>query len=318
MSARDHQRFFGSLTAAVFILVAVPAIAAYGKETSAKEKLLAAQSWGYQLAGLELKDLAQSNYDVLVVDYSHNGNHASALSRREVAALKRKPNGDRRIVLSYLSIGEAENYRYYWQKQWQDTPPDWLYSENQRWRGNYRVRFWTDSWKNIIYEARDSYLKRIVDAGFDGVYLDRVDVHSEMRQFNPNARRDMIRFVHELSAKARNLKQGFLVVVQNAEELLESRTYRKTIDGVAKEDLLYGVEGEAQRNETGMINYSVGMLKRARKDNLAVFVVEYLPDLQERTRARTELMEMGFVPHLAGRELENLQVEYLEDEIDTH
>ena len=53
------------------------------------------------------------------------GLDANALTAADLARLRVKPDGSRRVVLSYLSIGEAENYRYYWNKSWDDF---WLHS----------------------------------------------------------------------------------------------------------------------------------------------------------------------------------------------
>jgi len=43
------------------------------------------------------------------------------------------------------------------------------------WTGNYKVKFWEAEWQNIIYGNENSYLKKILDAHFDGVYLDIID-----------------------------------------------------------------------------------------------------------------------------------------------
>jgi endo-alpha-1,4-polygalactosaminidase (GH114 family) len=48
------------------------------------------------------------------------------------------------LVIAYMSIGEAEDYRYYWKEEWKNNPPEWLGEET---------------------------IRRIVDAGFDGAYL---------------------------------------------------------------------------------------------------------------------------------------------------
>ncbi|MGQ9708740.1 MAG: hypothetical protein ACUVUR_07715 [bacterium] len=37
------------------------------------------------------------------------------------------------------------------------------------------LRYWEKGWQSIIYGNDSSYLKKILDAGFDGVYLDVVD-----------------------------------------------------------------------------------------------------------------------------------------------
>jgi cysteinyl-tRNA synthetase len=39
------------------------------------------------------------------------------------------------------------------------------------------VKFWKDDWQEIIYGNEDSYIKKIIDAGFDGAYLDNVEAY---------------------------------------------------------------------------------------------------------------------------------------------
>ena len=74
-----------------------------------------------------------------------------------------------------MSIGEAEDYRYYWESDWDNNPPEWIAFENADWPGNYVVKYWNKDWQNIIFGNKNSYLKKILDAGFDGVYLDIID-----------------------------------------------------------------------------------------------------------------------------------------------
>lgn len=113
-----------------------------------------------------------TNYDVLIMDYFIEDTFWTAA---ELSALKTKANGGRRLVICYMSIGEAEDYRWYWQNDWQCGNPAWLEKENPQWKGNYKVRYWYSQWKSIIYGSSDAYLDRIVSAGFDGVYLDIID-----------------------------------------------------------------------------------------------------------------------------------------------
>ncbi|MGE0699767.1 MAG: MJ1477/TM1410 family putative glycoside hydrolase [Hyphomicrobiaceae bacterium] len=294
-------------------VVATCCIAFAGAAASdgARRALLDASSWTYQLQDAKRADLGRTAYDVVIVD-------AFFGTQADVEALKRKPLGGRRLVISYLSIGEAEIYRYYWARCCKGRQrPDWVLSENKRWKGNYRVRFWHPEWRAIVYEDADSYLKRIVDLGFDGVYLDRIDVHAEVSAPGIDAKAEMIGFVKALAAKAKELKPGFLVIAQNAEELLEDASYVGAIDGIAKEDLLFGVGGEGRRNEASMVSRSKALLARAREAGKQVMVVEYLQDPRTIAETRTEIQELGFVPYFAPRGLERLQVESLEDE-DSH
>ena len=80
----------------------------------------------------------------------------------QVELMKQKPDGSRRLVIAYMSIGEAETYRPYWNKAWRKEPPEWLGKENRQWRGNFGVKFWEPGWQAIVFD----YAERMVAAGF--------------------------------------------------------------------------------------------------------------------------------------------------------
>ena len=117
--------------------------------------------------------VTSTNYDLLIIDlFFHDG---TAFTSTEIEQLRAKANGGARLLICYMSIGEAEDYRYYWKSDWNNNQPEWLDKENPNWAGNFKVKYWNEDWQNIIYGNNDSYLKRVLDAGFDGVYLDIVD-----------------------------------------------------------------------------------------------------------------------------------------------
>ena len=115
-----------------------------------------------------IEAVCATNYDLLIMDLFHNDNVFTA---NEIERLHGKANGGRRLVIAYMSIGEAEDYRYYWNKSWKRGNPSWLDKENPNWKGNYKVKYWDSEWQAIIFD----YLSRIINAGFDGVYLDIID-----------------------------------------------------------------------------------------------------------------------------------------------
>ena len=119
-----------------------------------------------------IQTLENTNYDILIIDAFFND---ELLSSNDVNRLKVKANGGKRLVISYMSVGEAEDYRYYWKDEWKKNPPEWLDEENPDWKGNYKVKYWIKSWQKIIYGNDDSYLDKILSVGFDGVYLDIID-----------------------------------------------------------------------------------------------------------------------------------------------
>jgi cysteinyl-tRNA synthetase len=317
------------------------------EEVSPGERLAAVRSWGYQLQGLDVDTAARQPVDLLVIDeqFEHTrGNEGAAAALRQ---LKQKPDGQRRLVLSYISIGEAEEYRPYWHKNWvmdaaagaQVPPvegaapkapaaetmatspaapafvprvpspeaPSWLGPENPDWRGNYRIRYWDPDWQALMFGSPEAAIDRLIAAGFDGVYLDRADVYSFWSVDHPTAKADIAHFVQRLSEYAKAKSPGFLIVMQNAEELLGNKPLRAALDAVAKEDLLYGVEGSGKPNSPEDIKSSINALKRAQRDSLPVFVVEYLDDPATITASRALIESEGFIATFNRRALDSLR-----------
>jgi len=327
----------GALIACCMVLLAVPVAAQTSPDngSGSARRLAGVKSWGYQLQAIDPARIAASPYDLVVIDYSRNGKEAGRFTPAEMKLMQEKPDGSRRFVIAYMSIGEAEDYRFYWQRGWSEPAPirqpqneaetkelpekletvriprliapSWLGRENERWRGNYHVRFWYPGWQDIIVYNEDSYLSRIIAAGFDGVYLDRVDAYYDIERDTENAKDWMVSFVAELAAIARQKKPGFIVVPQNAEELLGDQRYLEVIDGVAKEDLLYGSDGDGERNSDSRIAQSSKKLEAARAMGLTVLGVEYLSDAKDLERADKELRARGIVPYFGPRGLDRLE-----------
>ncbi len=338
------------------------------KAWTGADRLATVASWGYQLQRADPAQIARSPYDLVVIDYTRNGDAKRPLSPREVARMKRKPDGSRRIVLAYVSVGEAEDYRFYWDDSWlewsvpepathtqggtsaarssgapspgksgaaagstsipvppavpagpaepptQNEPqrwisakaPPWLGDENETWRGNFAVRYWERGWQDLLFGTPKSYLDRVQSLGFDGVYLDRVDAYYEHIDEHPTAAEDMVDLVVRLAETARRAQPDFLVVPQNGEELLTRAAYVAAIDGIAKEDLLYGSPDEAKPNSSAQIDNSLGWLGHATREGRKVLVIEYLSEAPEIKSAQAEIERLGFVPYFGPRSLDRL------------
>ena len=289
--------------------------------TAASGLLARAQSWGYQLQDLDLKRAAASPFDVLVVDYAKDGSDDTALKPAEIQRLQRKPDGSRRIVLAYISIGEAESYRSYWRKEWKRQKPEWLLKENPEWEENFSVCFWAPGWQQLMCGSPDAYLDRILAQGFDGIYLDKCDVTDDLKRHEkkvaatrPDLEGDMVQFVDRMAAYARERRPGFLVVMQNAEPLLERPELRRVIDGVAKEELLFGLDDPEKPNGREDIDWSRERLDLVRRDGKPVFVVEYLNDRAKIAKAAEGISKLGYVLYVSDkdRELDKLVYTTLE------
>lgn len=111
-----------------------------------------------------------TNYDLVLVDLYFN---EEELTAADIESLKTKANGGSRLVICYMSIGEAEDYRYYWN----GLDKNLICRENPDWKGNFAVKYWEADWKSVIYGNEQAYLKKILDAGFNGVYLDIIEAY---------------------------------------------------------------------------------------------------------------------------------------------
>ncbi|NHM07474.1 hypothetical protein G4D82_09600 [Flavobacterium sp. CYK-4] len=121
---------------------------------------------------LLLTTLAATNYDLITIDLFFNDR---LLTAQDLAKIKTKANGGKRLVIAYVNIGAAENWRYYWQRSWQIGNPTWIKKKYAGYEDEFYVQFWHDDWRKIIYGNEDSYVKKIIDAGFDGAFLDNVE-----------------------------------------------------------------------------------------------------------------------------------------------
>ena len=278
-----------------------------------KQALAGVNNWAIQLRYIDRERLAQAPVDLVVIDHARHpeDNVEHPFSSSEIEPLKMQPNGSRRLVLAYLSIGEAERYRAYWQPQWDNpsTKPRWLGAENPRWPGDYQVKFADADWQAVIFGKPSSYLERIMAGGFDGIYLDRVDAFQDVEKTMPGAEDAMVGFVSRLADHARRLNPKFLIVMQNAEELTRHRSILTRIDAISKEDLVFGTGNTEEPNPPDMVDDSVQNLRRAKNAGLKIFALEYVTQDSKVAKARAIAEREGFLMHFTERLLGTLSLD---------
>lgn len=199
-----------------------------------------------------IESIISSGYKAVIMDYSYDGSDQKAFKKAQIDKLKE--NGI--IPICYISIGEAENYRFYWEEDGNDWVNESTGELNQNapdWAGNYKVKYWKQAWKDII----KTYLDKILKAGFSGIYLDIVDdVGLQIT--------DSGLFYYDL--------------------------YYTTISGVGVEDLFYtSVENgdgtfsfikNFELTEEDYLSYKrrIKLLKNLQQKGKIVFVVDYIDD----------------------------------------
>jgi endo-alpha-1,4-polygalactosaminidase (GH114 family) len=91
--------------------------------------------------------------------------------------------------------------------------------------------------------------------------------------------------------------------MQNAEDLLDDPHVLDSIDGIAKEDLFFGVGRPEAPNDPTDVAFSLKQLRMARDVGRKILVVEYLSDPVKLTATAKRIVDDGFVPYFAPRQL---------------
>ena len=291
----------------------VPSVASSSRATSGAVTGGAIASWAYQLADIDPTEIAKLPVDLVVVDYSADGSADTEFTPADVAAMRRRPDGGTKKVISYMSIGEAENYRFYWNNAWakKKTQPAWMDDENPAWEGNFKVRYWDPAWQAVILGSANAYLDKIIAAGFDGVYLDIIDAFEywqDVKNERATADRDMIAFVQTISRYARSKRAGFMIIPQNGEALLADAGYRAAISAQAKEDVFYGGDGDGKANKSGDVADVLANLKYARDAGIPILAIEYLDDGRKIADAKGRLEQNGCCTYFGPRDLASISL----------
>lgn len=267
-----------------------------------------------------VQTLASCDRDVIVLDANYNSDKDGAWKPAELKKIRSGKIGRR--VIAYVSIGEAEDYRPYWQKNWdanKDGKPDasapsFLNIENPDWKGNYRVRYWQPEWQQIMLPVVD----QVVAQGFDGIYLDIVDAyefyeHDKVTkkwrdnlvnpETNQSYRRDMVAWVGAIAKRARSEKADFLVFPQNASTLLEHEDYRKIISGIGVEDLFVKDKRLSTEKES---SYVISYLEKLKPEGKPILIIDYPEAKGLDTGAFEKAAKQGYTLLLTDRDLTTL------------
>jgi len=253
------------------------------------------QFWAYQIQDVALNasidGLVDSSYDMVVIeptrtdwslpddgeDRDRDFDTAAAVSR-----LKASPASDglhRKLVIAYIDIGQAEDWRWYW--TWDERSPDdsvaqalcdgpqfppshWpayiAKCDPDQWLHNYPVYYWDPDWQNIVIQGNGlssspfgdyrSIIDEVIRDGFDGIYLDWVeafedeDIAAKAVQLGLDPAAEMVAFIQSMRDYAATRVEDFLIIQQNAASLIgEAQAIVGVIDAIAQEAIWF--DGDA-------------------------------------------------------------------------
>jgi cysteinyl-tRNA synthetase len=309
--------------------------------------------WAYQLQDLSapgaIDALVNSHYDMLVLeptrtDWSSEERYFD--TKGMVARVKGSPASDgthRKLVLAYVNIGEAEDWRWYWtwSRGWKcrgKPPDDWpvyiLACDPDGWGGDYPVAYWESAWRDLLLYGiqqdddadRDyvSIIDEVIQDGFDGIYLDWVeafddeDVAAAADEAGLDPADEMVVLIREIRDYVGARNPRFRVIQQNAVSLVEGHPeLPQLVDAIAQEAVWFDgdatdewedPDGYDSENDEELTAYYLGYLEQYAEAGLPVFVCEYA--LEYAGRAYADAYAAGFVPYVTRTPLSRLTTTY--------
>jgi len=289
--------------------------------------LQSAQTWMYQIQELDrpgaIGALAESDYPLLVLEPTRTvAGMEDFDTRGMITGLRWRPDGSPRLLLAYVDIGEAEDYRIYWEDDWRPPGlfgpgnPDFIITADpDGWSGNYPVAYWDSRWQEI-WLGDNGLIAGLARDGFDGVYLDWVEAYdddsvrevAEEQGIDPEMA--MLQFIEGIRQAGQAVIPDFVVVAQNAPYLLDEDPdfYVEVIDALAVEDTWFMGESDAEWDDVvgGDIpnddtdEWSTGNLLEQYQgyleSGIPVFTVDYCLDPENADFVYREARQHGLRP----------------------
>jgi len=182
------------------------------------------------------------------------------------------------LFVGYVSVGEAEKYRWYWPLI-KDKP--WVLEENPNWSGNHWVDVRSEEWQELIL---DHMIPRLLNRGYQGVFLDTLDTGEYLEGKDPEKWKGSQKALVKLVKNIRRRYPQMIIIPNNGLSLLPS--IERHVDGVVIEDLYtrYNFETKTcDRTPPSVTEDKETILDYfMRRMNKPVFVIHYA---QERDQA---------------------------------
>jgi cysteinyl-tRNA synthetase len=298
-----------------------PVQSAAAAPASAAMPLSSVKDFSYVLGNMAapgaVTAVAQSGYDMLVVDPTATlkGNTSFDMAAM-VSQLHAADPG--RVVLAYVSIGEADNVRSYWENNWKapagshhGNPAFLLGADPYGWQGSYPVAYWNAAWQKL-FVGKNGIIANLMKAGFDGVSLGWVGGYSNSvvaaaaHRAGVNPARAMVQFISRIRnvVKANN-PSGDVVGVNGESLATVDPAYLHVVDaGMFEDTWFYGTPnapwdapaGGDIPSDASVTASDIASYKLFQANGKPVFTIDYALQAPDAELVYAESSELGFVP----------------------
>ena len=192
-----------------------------------------------------------SGYDLIAIDGLPDAGGDDDAARARLATAR----ATGALVVSYLSVGTVEGWRTYAP----EVRSSWTHGRVSGWPKERYVDARERGWQEIM--AREA--AGLASAGFDGLYLDNLDVGEECPETQPG--------LVQLVAGLRAIAPDLLLVAQNGLSVVD----RLDVDAIAHEDTWWRWDDGYRSSPEGETAEILAGLRRQRERGLPVLTLDY-------------------------------------------
>ncbi len=207
------------------------------------------------------------------------------------------------IRLGYLSVGEADINRAYWQSV-RDRP--FLVETNPNWPDNVRVDLRDKAWQEILLNQEAPRLLRM---GFQGFMLDTIDTAPYLETKDPVRFAGMRQALKDWLVQLRRAFPQAVLVANGTEALVDVAPF---VDGYVVEGVFatYDFGRKLYRQTTDIERtWKLTQIEKARAvAHRPVFTIEYasVGDIHLAEWATQQSLGKGFKPYVTVKEINSL------------
>jgi polysaccharide biosynthesis protein PelA len=254
-------------------------------QTSPRAAIGSVEHFGVQFTG-EYHLAEMAGYQLMILDPDQAGAH-------DADSIVQRGN----FPIAYLNIGEAESYRWFYR----DIHQEWILASNPNWKDHFYLDVNNTGWHSLLMKK---VLPAIFQKGFDGIFLDMVDVASP--ELYPTLQPGVIALIREI----REEYPEKIIIMNNGTFL--AGAVNDLIDGIVVESVFTSYDFTSktyvrQRDEDSHARCAE-LHTLVKTLGVKIFAIDYAPPgdtLTARTAANRS-HEQGFLSFVSTIELDTL------------
>lgn len=267
-------------------------------------KLASASTSVISIKNFDDAEYAFQDPDVAVVDFIGGDNECRDVSALQMERFRAREDKSKpaRIVLAWLNIGRAENLRINW---FPDTAegkctPSVMSKIDLELADDSSIDFTHPGWRVALAEGDTSYIRRIVDLGFDGVVLGGIEaVRGEDGLVVPEKVQAMFDLVKAVAGAAREKDPDFMVVPTDPTVFFQIEGSMDVITGVLTTDYIMQ---EGYFKPEPELTPVLETLNAFREAGIPILSAEFIIDPIQQTLYQNLCARMGYLCFITNQD----------------